>query len=108
LAYEKRGAASSSFGKGIIMVKTKSGKLRESLKAGNEKNTSKEKKTKPKEYPRSYRLDPEVMETLKSTLDRINEVAPKKVSEARLVKALIIISKEIKEERIIKALKEVW
>jgi hypothetical protein len=63
---------------------------------------------KPKDYPRSYRMDSEIMNTLKNTLDRINEVSPKKVSEARLVKALIFLSKEINDEKIIKALKEVW
>ncbi len=61
-----------------------------------------------KEYPRSYRLDMNSMNTLKDTLDRVNEASPKKVSEARLVKALIYLSKEIDEEKIIKALKEVW
>ena len=66
------------------------------------------KQIKPKEHPRSYRLDSDIMNTLKDTLDRVNEVSPKKVSEARLVKALIYLSKEINEEKIIKALKEVW
>lgn len=61
-----------------------------------------------KEYPRSYRLDYEVMNLLRSTLARINEVSPKKVSEARLIKALIHLAAEIDNDKIIKALKEVW
>jgi len=61
-----------------------------------------------KEYPRSYRIDHEVMNILKATLDGINEISPKKVSEARLVKALIILSKNMDKEDILKALKEVW
>jgi len=63
---------------------------------------------KQKEYPRSYRLDPELKEVLENTLNRVNESAPKKISEARLIKALILLSKNIETEKIIKALKEVW
>jgi hypothetical protein len=61
-----------------------------------------------KEYPRSYRLDPELKEVLENTLGRVNQLTPKKVSEARLVKALILLSKDMEPEKIIKALKEVW
>ena len=66
------------------------------------------RKIKPKEFPRSYRLDSEVMNVLRSTLDRVNEASPRKVSEARLVKALIMLSKETSEDKLMKALKEVW
>lgn len=61
-----------------------------------------------KEYPRSYRFDPETMNILKSTLDRVNEISSKKVSESKLIKALIALSKDIDEMKIIKASKEVW
>ncbi len=90
--------------------KAKSSKLKESLKQGQplEPREKLVRQIKPKEYPRSYRLDPEIMNTLKDTLDRVNDISPKKVSEARLVKALIYLSKEINAEKIIKALKEVW
>jgi len=74
----------------------------------NEKKEPILRSTHYKEYPRSYRLDPEIMNTLKNTLYRINEISPKKVSESRLVKALILLSKDINEEKIIKALKSVW
>jgi len=90
--------------------KAKSSKLKETLHQ-NQSPTPKERvvrQVKHKEYPRSYRLDPEIMNTLKDTLDRVNEISPKKVSEARLVKALIWLSKETNEEKILKALKEVW
>lgn len=63
---------------------------------------------KVKEYPRSYRLDYEIMNTLQRTLSKINEISPKKVSEARLIKALIFLSTDIEEKKITKALKEVW
>ncbi len=91
--------------------KAKSSKLKESLQQMSLDQKPKERlirQVKHKEHPRSYRLDPEIMNTLKSSLDRINELTPKKVSEARLVKALIWLSKEISEEKILKALKEVW
>jgi hypothetical protein len=91
--------------------KAKSSKLKESLQQDSSKTGAKERlvrQIKHKEYPRSYRLDPEIMNTLKNTLDKINGVSPKKVSEARLVKALIWLSKDINEEKILKALKEVW
>ena len=74
-------------------------------------NKAKTNKTTTKvtqEYPRSYRLDPEIMATLKATLARINEASPKKISEARLVKALIQLSSEIDNDRLLKAIKEVW
>lgn len=90
--------------------KAKSSKLKETLHQ-DQNSAPKERvvrQVKHKEYPRSYRLDPEIMNTLKDTLDRINEISPKKVSEARLVKALIWLSKETNEEKILKALKEVW
>jgi hypothetical protein len=61
-----------------------------------------------KEYPRSYKLDPEVMNMLKSTLDRVNAISPKKISETRLVKALFILSTKIEDEKLLKALREVW
>ncbi len=60
------------------------------------------------EYPRSYRLDAELMMTLIATLERINQQAPRKISEARLVKALILLSKELPDEQLLKAVKEVW
>jgi hypothetical protein len=90
--------------------KAKSSKLKETLQQ-SQNLVPKERvvrQVKHKEYPRSYRLDPEIMNTLKDTLDRINEISPKKVSEARLVKALIWLSRETNEEKILKALKEVW
>lgn len=90
--------------------KAKSSKLKETLHQ-DQNSVPKERvirQVKHKEYPRSYRLDPEIMNTLKDTLDKINEISPKKVTEARLVKALIWLSKETNEEKILKALKEVW
>jgi hypothetical protein len=93
-----------------LASKAKSSKLNESFQLGHNKQEKERlvRQIKPKDYPRSYRLDSEVMNILKNTLDRINEVSPKKVSEARLVKALIFLSKEINEEKIMKVLKEVW
>lgn len=66
------------------------------------------KKITPKDYPRSYRLDTETINTLNDTLNKLNEISPKKITETRLIKALIALSKEIDEERLMKAIKEVW
>ena len=88
--------------------KAKSSKLKETLTENTEPKESVVRQVKHKEYPRSYRLDPEIMNTLKDTLDRVNGISSKKVSEARLVKALIWLSKEANEDKILKALKEVW
>lgn len=90
--------------------KAKSSKLRDQAQPfvdllTNQRLTN---KIKEREYPRSYRLDYEIMNTLKSTLSKINEVSPKKVSEARLIKALIFLSTDMEEEKITRALKEVW
>lgn len=93
-----------------LASKAQSSKLKESIQQEKPSETKEKlvRQISPKEYPRSYRLDSEIMNTLKDTLDRINDVSPKKVSEARLIKALIFLSKEINEDKIIKALKEVW
>lgn len=94
-----------------LASKAKSSKLKENLQPSASKAEPKERlvrQVKHKEYPRSYRFDPEIVNILKGTLDKINEISPKKVSEARLVKALVWLSKDINEEKILKALKEVW
>lgn len=92
-----------------LAAKARSSKLKDSLEPNKVEQTERlVRQIKPKEYPRSYRFDSEIMNTLKDTLCRINEVSPKKVSEARLVKALILLSKDLGEEKILKALKAVW
>jgi len=90
--------------------KAKSSKLKTSIQRSDLSGTQEKliRQITLKEYPRSYRFDAEIMNTLKDTLDKINGISHKKVSEARLVKALIFLSKEINEDKIIKALKEVW
>lgn len=93
-----------------LATKAKSSKLKETLQQSPD-SENKEKvvrQIKHKEHPRSYRFDPEIMNTLKGSLDKINEVSPKKVTESRFVKALIWLSKETDEKKILKALKEVW
>jgi hypothetical protein len=61
-----------------------------------------------KEHPRSYRFDPEIIDMLNTTLERVNKVSPKKISANRLLKALICISTELEEDKLLKAVKEVW
>ncbi len=98
-----------------LKSKAKKSKLSERVQqeiTGDLSNIEPEKRIirqiKPKDYPRSYRLDAETMNALKDTLNRLNEVSPKKISEARLIKALIALSKDMEEEKLMKALKEVW
>jgi hypothetical protein len=95
-----------------LISKAKSSKLKNSLQNIEEDSPQRERvvrQIKPKDFPRSYRFDAEIMNTLKDTLDRVNnELVHKKVSEARLVKALIFLSKEIETDQIIKSLKEIW
>ena len=62
----------------------------------------------PKSYPRSYKLDSHIMAVLQDLLSRANRISPKHVSEARLVKALILLSKDINDTELLAALKEVW
>ena len=92
--------------------KAKSSKLRQHPPSEQNEATQPKvdliRKIKPKEYPRSYRLDAEIMNILKNTLDRVNEASYKKVSEARLVKALIFLSQSMDEKVLLNGLKEVW
>lgn len=69
---------------------------------------SRAKKKTQQTHPRSYRFDTETMETLEDTLERVNAVSPKKVSETRLIKALILLSQETDEETLIQWIKQVW
>jgi len=84
--------------------------LKTSIKPGSKKKNINRisKQPKNKLHPRSYRFDSEIMSVLNATLDRINKVSPKKVQEARLVKALILLSRELDDEMLIKAIREVW
>jgi len=91
-----------------LVNKAKSSKLKESIQQNSNTKERVVRELKHKEHPRSYRFDPEIMNTLKDTLDRVNEISPKKVSEAKLVKALVLLSKDIDEKKLLKAIKEVW
>jgi hypothetical protein len=90
------------------MVKTLS-KTKTSKAKGKVDNSEKTtKRPDYKSHPRSYRFDSEIMQTLNATLVRINKISPKKVQEARLVKALILLSKKLADEELLKAVREVW
>lgn len=58
--------------------------------------------------PRSYKLDQDVLNILKDIQERVNNISTKKVSESRLIRALIFLSKEFDEKRVLQAAKEVW
>ena len=89
------------------MRKTVSAKLTVE-KPGIGTNEKEKKQGISRAYPRSYRLDNEIMQLLKKKLEEINEKSPKKITEARLIKALILLSHEIDNDKILKAIKEVW
>ncbi|MCX7124083.1 MAG: hypothetical protein NTV32_10575 [Gammaproteobacteria bacterium] len=98
-----------------LLAKAKSSKLSEITSNSSPDGVALSQKNKPsaliktfKIYPRSYRFDYEVLNILQTTLDRVNELSAKKISEAKLVKALIFLSKDVDEMKIIKASKEVW
>lgn len=79
-------------------------------KSTNKQETvnNKDKKPTVKAYPRSYKLEPHIMEILNATLARARGISPKKVSEARVIKALIIYSKNLSDKQLEESLKEVW
>lgn len=88
--------------------KSKLSKQAEEL-TNNEKITeSVIRKIKASDFPRSYRFDSSTIEILKETSNRINDLTPKKISESKLLKALICLSKNISDEDLIKALKSTW
>jgi hypothetical protein len=70
-------------------------------------NESIVRQTNFKEYPRSYRLDQCTLDILKGTQNRISSASGKKISESRLIKALIIHSKDLSNDRLIKVLKDI-
>lgn len=66
------------------------------------------RKMKPKEYPRSFRVDDTIINILKDTLYKVNEISVRKIGEAKLIKSLIFLSKNMSADKILKASKEVW
>ena len=86
--------------------KSKLGSKKSSQKMAHEERVIKQIKLS--DFPRSYRFDPETMNILKATLARLNEFAPQKITETRLIKALITLSSEIDDDVLLKAIKEVW
>ncbi|EER20747.1 MULTISPECIES: hypothetical protein [spotted fever group] len=70
-------------------------------------NESIVRQTNFKEYPRSYRLDQCTLDILKGTQNRISSASGKKISESRLIKALILHSKDLSNDRLIKVLKDI-
>lgn len=91
-----------------LLKKAKSSKLTSQPISKHTGQSSIVTKIENKEYPRSYRMDTEAINMIKDTLDRINASSPKKVSESKLIKALIHLSKDIETEALLKAAKEIW
>jgi uncharacterized protein YeeX (DUF496 family) len=95
-----------------LIDKAKKSKLHSHVSDSDDKMLEKKERltltTKIKEYPRSYRIDAEIMNILKDTLSRVNEDSNRKITEARLVKALIFLSQDMSCKQIMSAVKEVW
>lgn len=70
-------------------------------------NESIVRQTSSKEHPRSYRLDQYTLDILKETQNRISSASGKKISESRLVKALILHSKDLSNDILIRVLKDI-
>ena len=93
-----------------LIMKAKKSKLFDTFSRENDKSESENilRKNSSNEFPKSFRLDTETLNILKETQDRINSIAPKKISESRIIRALILISKSINDDKLIKALKDTW
>lgn len=68
------------------------------------------RKISPKENPKSYRFDYETINVLNELLEKVNQVAPKKISETRLIKALIHMgaSGPTKLKEVLKSVQKLW
>lgn len=92
-----------------LELKAQKSKLHTRLEENNiEENEKVLRKFKSKELPKSFRIDNETINVLKETYERINNLTPRKVSESRIIKALILLSKDISDQKLIKAIKEIW
>ena len=88
-----------------LSSKAKSSKLKTVAEKPKDSNKILEKKSKG--YARSYRFDSEIKDILKEVLDNVNSISPKKISETRLIKALIIMGKKSNPEKVLQAAREV-
>lgn len=78
------------------------------MKTSKNRKLTEKKSAEEKTFPRSYKLDPHIFGILSRIHTRANKLSPKRVSEARLIKALIILSRDISDEKLLEGLKEVW
>tara|TARA_B100001996_G_scaffold319894_1_gene263866 strand:+ start:220 stop:510 length:291 start_codon:yes stop_codon:yes gene_type:complete len=61
-----------------------------------------------KEYPRSFLLDEETINLLQSLHTRVNQLSPKKIGNSKIIRALIHLSKEINDKKLINTIKQLW
>ncbi len=61
-----------------------------------------------KEYPRSFLLDEEAINNLQALQSRVNELSPKKISNSKIIRALIQLSSSINDEKLLKTIKQLW
>lgn len=56
---------------------------------------------------RGYKIEGHIYKVLQKTLKRVRKLSPKKVSESKLVKALIILSKKMPDADLLNTIKEI-
>jgi hypothetical protein len=55
---------------------------------------------------KTYRLDDEDLEKLKKITDDVNAIAPRKISETRIIRGLLHLGSKAEPEKIIECLRE--
>ena len=63
---------------------------------------------KDKAHPKTFRLMDSDVKNLKEICEKINALTPSKISETKIVRALILLGKTLKEDKIISGIKELW
>jgi hypothetical protein len=80
------------------------------VKAVTEKAATKEKKAKPEIVGRSkvktYRMDNADLEGLKKIQEKLNEATYKKISETKVIRALIVLGNRTKPDKLVECLRE--
>ncbi|MCP4473236.1 MAG: hypothetical protein GY821_01410 [Gammaproteobacteria bacterium] len=96
---------------GKLSDKAKTKQVAELIKKNPEQQKEQERVTnirQYKEYPRSFLLDEETINVLQSLHNRINQLSPKKISNSKIIRALIQLSSNINDEQLINTIRQLW
>ena len=94
-----------------LLDKAKAKQVTELIKKKTEQQKEQERVTniqEHKEYPRSFILDEETINCLQSLNNRVNQLSPKKIGNSKIIRALIHISKDINDKKLINTIKQLW